>query len=150
MSTKVCITFNKEDEEKLEAVLKDNRMTKIPELIRFLINDEYRSLTKNKRMYGGSGRLKIKAQLEEALANLRVMNDEDLTLKLIELGYLEQPSMFNTSTGAFSREIIFTLDNGDRVLRTEYYNPDTDEVTSYADTLMLTQVLNEVKRQKLL
>lgn len=151
--TKVCMTFKNGDEEKISDLLKSLKLNKTPDLVRFLINSKWDELSQKKLMYGGSGRLKTKELLDDAVAELRNMDDQELTAKLLDINYLEAPKLFNDSTGAWIREVIKTLDSGDRVLRTEYYKPDTGEVgevTGHADGLLLGQVINEVKKQKLL
>lgn len=152
-SKKLHISIGKSLYKKLQE-MSEYYSTTIPETIRASINFYY-GKNYHKEVAGTSGvntqnRKSMKEQEREAYTDLLNMTPTEQTAKLLEIGYLIEPALFNDSTGSWMREVIIELPNGERTLRTEYYIPETGKVTGFSDSHTLPQIINEIKKKKLL
>lgn len=97
-----------------------------------------------------SARLGAKQEQEDNVASFRAMNDAEATAFLVKHGYIEQPHLFNESSGEWVRYFMQTDEAGRRFLSFEYYNPETGVVSSKGDAMPLDNLIADLRKNKIL
>jgi hypothetical protein len=121
------------------------------DLFRYLLTSAYQTENDKRLKYGYERNLRMAKKDDQniKISMIESMTDEELTNHLIEIGYFPAPALCNSSTGSWQYNLIKTTPRG-RFWQIINKNPKTGKVSYQADVMTWVELINDLKKKKLI